>query len=63
MSDARRKACLSPVVGAPPPAVAALHTSRPDFRLEREIKNEVTVVAKTTSYWQEHIAGAASPRE
>ena len=30
----------------------------PDFRLEREIKNVVTVVAKTTHYWQEHIAGA-----
>ncbi len=29
----------------------------PDFRLEREIKNVVTVVAKTTHYWQEHIAG------
>ena len=32
----------------------------PDFRLEREIKNVVTVVAKTTHYWQEHIAGAAA---
>ena len=29
----------------------------PDFRLAREIKNVVTVVAKTTHYWQEHIAG------
>jgi cation diffusion facilitator family transporter len=29
----------------------------PGFRLEREIKNVVTVVAKTTHYWQEHIAG------
>jgi cation diffusion facilitator family transporter len=29
----------------------------PDFRLEKEIKNVVTVVAKTTHYWQEHIAG------
>lgn len=29
----------------------------PDFRLEKEIKNIVTVVAKTTHYWQEHIAG------
>jgi cation diffusion facilitator family transporter len=28
-----------------------------DFRLEKEIKNVVTVVAKTTHYWQEHIAG------
>ena len=29
----------------------------PDFRLEREIKNVVTVVAKTTHYWQEHVGG------
>lgn len=29
----------------------------PDFRLEREIKNVVTVVAKTNHYWEEHIAG------
>lgn len=29
----------------------------PNFRLEKEIKNVVTVVAKTTHYWQEHIAG------
>lgn len=29
----------------------------PEFRLERQIKNVVTVVAKTTHYWQEHIAG------
>ena len=29
----------------------------PDFRLEREIKNVVTVVAKTAHYWQEHVAG------
>jgi len=28
----------------------------PQFRLEREIKNVVTVVAKTAHYWQEHIA-------
>lgn len=34
----------------------------PDFRLEREIKNVVTVVAKTTHYWQEHIAGRPSDR-
>ncbi len=27
-----------------------------DFRLEKEIKNIITVVAKTTHYWQEHIA-------
>ena len=26
----------------------------PEFRLEREIKNVVTVVAKTNHYWQEH---------
>jgi cation diffusion facilitator family transporter len=29
----------------------------PGFRLEGEIKNVITVVAKTTHYWQEHIAG------
>lgn len=34
----------------------------PEFRLEREIKNVVTVVAKTTHYWQEHIAGQSSTR-
>lgn len=28
----------------------------PHFRLEREIRNVVTVVAKTTHYWQEHVA-------
>lgn len=27
-----------------------------DFTLEKEIKNVITVVAKTTHYWQEHIA-------
>lgn len=27
----------------------------PDFRLEREIKNVVTVIAKTNHYWQEHM--------
>lgn len=27
----------------------------PDFRLEREIKNVVTVVAKTNHYWVEHV--------
>lgn len=27
----------------------------PRFRLEREIKNVVTVVAKTNHYWQEHV--------
>jgi len=31
----------------------------PDFRLEREIKNVITVVAKTAHYWQEHVAGVA----
>ncbi|MEJ7762415.1 MAG: cation diffusion facilitator family transporter [Thermomicrobiales bacterium] len=29
----------------------------PNFRIEREIKNVVTVVAKTTHYWKEHVAG------
>ncbi len=33
----------------------------PDFRLEREIKNIVTVVAKTNHYWQEHLGGRRSP--
>ncbi len=28
----------------------------PDYRLEKEIKNVITVVAKTTHYWQEHVA-------
>lgn len=28
----------------------------PAFKLEKEIKNVVTVVAKTTHYWQEHVA-------
>jgi cation diffusion facilitator family transporter len=28
----------------------------PDFRLEREIKNVITVIAKTNHYWREHIA-------
>ena len=32
----------------------------PDFRLDKEIKNIVTVVAKTTHYWQEHVADASS---
>jgi len=31
----------------------------PSFRLEHEIKNVVTVVAKTTHYWQEHVAAGA----
>ena len=25
-----------------------------DFRLEKEIKNVITVIAKTNHYWQEH---------
>lgn len=29
----------------------------PDFRLEREIKSVITVVAKTNHYWDEHVAG------
>ena len=29
----------------------------PHFQLHKEIKNVVTVVAKTTHYWQEHLAG------
>ncbi len=32
----------------------------PDFRLEQEVKNIITVVAKTNHYWQEHIAGVAT---
>lgn len=32
----------------------------PDFRLEYEIKNVITVAAKTHHYWSEHImAGGA----
>ena len=27
-----------------------------DFRLKKEIKNVITAVAKTTHYWQEHLA-------
>ncbi len=33
----------------------------PAFRLEKEIRNVITVIAKTHHYWQEHIAGSASP--
>jgi cation diffusion facilitator family transporter len=33
----------------------------PAFRLENEIKNVITVVAKTHHYWQEHMAGSALP--
>lgn len=29
----------------------------PAFRLEREIKNVITVIAKTNHYWEEHVAG------
>lgn len=32
----------------------------PDFRIDREIKNVITVVAKTAHYWQDHIAGKAT---
>jgi hypothetical protein len=35
----------------------------PHFRLEREIKNVITVVAKTTHYWQEHIAGLPTGKQ
>ncbi len=31
----------------------------PDFRLEREIKNVITVIAKTNHYWQEHARALA----
>ncbi len=31
----------------------------PDFRLEREIKNVITVVAKTNHYWVEHARAVA----
>jgi cation diffusion facilitator family transporter len=31
----------------------------PDFRLDREIRNVITVVAKTNHYWQDHMAGRA----
>ena len=30
----------------------------PDFRLEKEIKNVVTVIAKTTHYWMQHMSRA-----
>ncbi len=30
----------------------------PDFRLEKEIKNIITVIAKTTHYWKEHAGGS-----
>ncbi len=31
----------------------------PDFRLEKEIKNVITVIAKTTHYWREHMAAVS----
>ncbi|MEO8395130.1 MAG: cation diffusion facilitator family transporter, partial [Chloroflexota bacterium] len=31
----------------------------PDFRLEKEIKNIITVIAKTTHYWKEHVAAVS----
>jgi sirohydrochlorin cobaltochelatase len=31
----------------------------PDFRLDKEIRNVITVAAKTNHYWQEHVAGLA----
>ncbi len=34
----------------------------PHFRLEREIKNVITVIAKTNHYWQEHVAGLSKSR-
>jgi sirohydrochlorin cobaltochelatase len=34
----------------------------PDFRLEKEIKNVVTVIAKTCHYWMGHIAAAHGAR-
>lgn len=30
----------------------------PDFKLEKETKNIITVIAKTTHYWQEHVKSA-----
>jgi hypothetical protein len=33
----------------------------PDFRVEKEIKNVITVIAKTTHYWQEHITAGNAP--
>lgn len=34
----------------------------PDFRLDKEIRNVITVAAKTNHYWQDHVAGKAIPR-
>jgi sirohydrochlorin cobaltochelatase len=35
------------------------YPAAPYFRLEKEIKNVITVIAKTNHYWQEHIAPAS----
>ncbi|MDQ3548645.1 MAG: cation diffusion facilitator family transporter [Chloroflexota bacterium] len=35
----------------------------PHFRLEREIKSVITVIAKTNHYWQEHVAGGIPDSE
>lgn len=32
----------------------------PDFKLDQEIKNVITVIAKTHHYWKEHIASAGN---
>ena len=34
----------------------------PAFRLDREIRNVITVIAKTTHYWTEHVADAPTQR-
>lgn len=34
----------------------------PDFTLENQIKSVITVVAKTTHYWQAHVTGAYVPQ-
>jgi sirohydrochlorin cobaltochelatase len=34
----------------------------PDFRLDKEIRNVITVAAKTNHYWQEHLAGLTPTR-
>ena len=34
----------------------------PHFRLEKEIKNVVTVIAKTSHYWLEHMPRGATAR-
>ena len=33
----------------------------PDFRLQVEVKNVITVVAKTHHYWSEHAAARTAP--